>query len=54
MLENQSEVNEINSLITQLPFQDRLDANEYITIDQNHLVQEEMTTQEIVNIVNRQ
>ena len=54
MLENQSEVNEINSLITQLPFQDRLDANEYITIDQNHLVQEEMTTQEIVNIVNGQ
>jgi len=53
-LENQSEVNEINRLIAQLPFQDRLDANEYIAIDQNHLVQEEMTTQEIVNIVNRQ
>ena len=52
-LENQSEVNEINRLIAQLPFQDHLDANEYIAIDQNHLVQEEMTTQEIINIVNR-
>ena len=52
--EDQSEINEINSLITQLPFQDRLDANEYVTIDQNLLVQEEMTTQEIVNIVKRQ
>ena len=52
--EDQSEINEINSLITQLPFQDHLDANEYVTIDQNLLVQEEMTTQEIVNIVKRQ
>ena len=54
MVEDQSEINEINSLITQLPFQDRLNANEYVTIDQNLLVQEEMTTQEIVNIVKRQ
>jgi hypothetical protein len=53
-LENQSEANEINSLIAQLPFQDYLDANEYITIDQNLLIQEEMTTQEIVNIVKGQ
>ncbi|CAJ0849562.1 11833_t:CDS:2, partial [Entrophospora sp. SA101] len=37
MVEDQSEINEINSLITQLPFQDRLNANEYVTIDQNLL-----------------
>ncbi|CAH1769644.1 417_t:CDS:2, partial [Entrophospora sp. SA101] len=31
----QSEVNEINDLISELPFTDNLNANEFITVDQN-------------------
>jgi len=54
---NQSELNglnEINDLINQLPFTNHLDANEFIIMDQNLAVQEEMTDQEIVNIVKGQ
>jgi hypothetical protein len=54
MTEDQSEINEINSLISLLPITNRLDANEFITVDQNLVVQEEITEQEIVNIVRRQ
>ena len=51
---NQSELNEINDLINQLPFTNHLDANEFIIMDQNLAAQEEMTDQEIVNIVKGQ
>jgi len=51
---NQSELNEINDLINQLPFTNHLDANEFIIMDQNLAVQEEMIDQEIVNIVKGQ
>ena len=50
MTEDQSE---INSLISLLPITNRLDANEFITVDRNLVVQEEITEQEIVNIVRR-
>jgi hypothetical protein len=53
MTEDQSEINEINSLISLLPITNRLDANEFITVDRNLVVQEEITEQEIVNIVRR-
>lgn len=47
----ESEINEINDLINELPFTDHLNADEFITIDQNLVVQEEMTDDEIVKIV---
>ncbi|CAJ0857587.1 663_t:CDS:2, partial [Entrophospora sp. SA101] len=46
----ESEINEINDLINELPFTDHLNADEFITIDQNLVVQEEMTDDEIVKI----
>ena len=49
-----NELNEINDLINQLPFTNHLDANEFIIMDQNLAAQEEMTDQEIVNIVKGQ
>ena len=51
---DQSELIEMNDLINQLPFRNHLDAGEFINIDQNLAVQEEMTEQEIVNIVKGQ
>jgi len=47
---NQPEVDEINNLIAQLPIENPLDANEFITIDQS-LEFEETTVQEIVDVV---
>jgi len=48
---NQLEVDEINNLIAQLPIENPLDANEFITIDQSLEFEEEMTVQEIVDVV---
>ena len=48
---NQPEVDEINNLIAQLPIENPLDANEFITIDQSLEFEEEMTVQEIVDVV---
>jgi len=48
---NQPEIDEINNLISQLPTENPLNADEFIMIDQNLDFEEEMTVQEIVNIV---
>ena len=48
---NQPEIDEINNLISQLPIENPLNADEFIMIDQNLEFEEEMTVQEIVNVV---
>jgi len=44
----------INDLINVLPLTNSLEANEFIMIDQNLVVQGEMTEEEVVNIVKQQ
>ena len=48
---NQPEIDEINNLISQLPIENPLNADEFIMIDQKLEFEEEMTVQEIVNVV---
>ena len=44
----------INDLINVLPLTNSLEANEFIMVDQNLVVQGEMTEEEVVNIVKQQ